>query len=36
MCNSRRYNLDHSDQVRFVEGKNEEVLIEYMNQACFF
>jgi len=36
MCNSRLYNLDHSDHVRtYIGGTNEEVLIEYRNQACF-
>ena len=35
MCNSRRYNLDHFQPRAFLDGgKNEEVLIEYRNQAC--
>ena len=35
MWNDRSYNLDYSDHVRFLAGKNEEVLIKSRHAVDF-
>ena len=35
MWNDRSYNLDHSNHVHFLGGKNEEVLIEHQESSMF-